>query len=384
MSVAPEGLAMIARAAEGSVRDSLSLLDQALLQGEIDETVGAETVRDMLGLADRGLVIALFSHSVGGDLAQALGLYRELYQLGADPILIMNDLIEAIHAASLARILGPSATQLPEDQAMRLTSLGSQLGPASLSRLFSLALKLLDEVRRTPDPNMGMEMAIIRLCHAADLPGPEEVIKSLLEHTPLVTINSMQGVISNHEPSQTTNQLRTTSSAQLSIQPMALTNSHPELITGQDTSLNNASDQAFELGLDNGLEWLAGLLEAHKEIGLLSLVEHHFRPISFKQGAISFATTIGAPDDLGRKLSLFLKECTGQNWFFVLEKSGGGMTIAERRKQDDHNARSQLMKTPLVMALTEAFPGIQISVKPAIKSLNFAPTLSDEDDSPSD
>jgi len=318
MSVAPEGLAMIARAGEGSVRDCLSLLDQALLQGEIDQIIDAETVRDMLGLADRGLIIDLFANCVGGKLDQALGLYRELYQLGADPQLIMNDLIEAIHAASLARILGPSVNQLPEDQALRLTALGSQLGASSLSRLFSLSLKLLDEVKRTPDPHMGMEMAIIRLCHAADLPGPEELLKSLWEPSPTtpLTINPSQA---SDAPQAMTQSLSQGSNRKIAVQPI--------MDTGLDRmiDLDQLSKSNLEPSLvskvEIGFEWLVGLLVEHKEIGLLSLVEHFFRPISFKQGAISFATAAGAPDDLGRKLSLFLKECTDQNWFFVLEKT---------------------------------------------------------------
>ncbi len=177
--VEPEGLALIARAAEGSVRDGQSLLDQAIVQAERGETVSTAVVRDMLGLADRSQTIALFEHLMGGKAREAIEAFRTLYGFGADPVQVMLDLLEHAHAASVARMLGPEALGLPSEQAARLTAVGAQASPAILSRLWQMLLKAHEEVRTAPQPVAAAEMALIRLCYAADLPSPEDALKAL-------------------------------------------------------------------------------------------------------------------------------------------------------------------------------------------------------------
>ncbi|PZO00272.1 MAG: DNA polymerase III subunit gamma/tau, partial [Alphaproteobacteria bacterium] len=185
MSVEADALALIARAAEGSVRDGLSLLDQALVQGERGQPVRTEVVRDMLGLADRSQTIALFESIMAGRTPEALESFRTLYGYGADPIQITNDLLEHCHAASVAKMLGPDATRLPGDQARALAALGAAISAGTLSRTWSMLLKALDEVRRAPNPADAVEMAIVRLAYAADLPGPEEALKKLQGGEPM-------------------------------------------------------------------------------------------------------------------------------------------------------------------------------------------------------
>ncbi|MBJ7485235.1 DNA polymerase III subunit gamma/tau, partial [Brevundimonas sp.] len=163
MKVEDDALALIARAAEGSVRDGLSLLDQALVQGERGETVKTEVVRDMLGLADRSQTIALFEQIMAGRTPEALESFRTLYGYGADPVQITNDLLEHCHAASVAKMLGPDATRLPADQARTLAALGAAISAGTLSRTWQMLLKALDEVRRAPSPADAVEMAIVRL-----------------------------------------------------------------------------------------------------------------------------------------------------------------------------------------------------------------------------
>jgi DNA polymerase-3 subunit gamma/tau len=177
--VEEDGLALIARAAEGSVRDGLSLLDQAIVQGERGSTVTAAVVRDMLGLADRGQTIALFENVMSGKPGESLKGFRALWGFGADPAVVMLDLLDHCHSASVAKALGPDALQMPKEQAARLTAIGAQTSAGSLSRLWQMLLKAHEEVRRAPDAMAAAEMALIRLCYAADLPGPEEALKAL-------------------------------------------------------------------------------------------------------------------------------------------------------------------------------------------------------------
>jgi len=185
MKIEQDALALIARAAEGSVRDGLSLLDQALVQGEKGETVPTAVVRDMLGLADRSQTIALFEAIMAGRTPEALELFRTLYGYGADPVQVTNDLLEHCHAASVAKMLGPQATRLPNDQAQKLTALGAVISAGTLARVWQMLLKALDEVRRAPNPADAVEMAIVRLAYAADLPGPEEALKALRDGEPM-------------------------------------------------------------------------------------------------------------------------------------------------------------------------------------------------------
>jgi DNA polymerase-3 subunit gamma/tau len=185
MKIEQDALALIARAAEGSVRDGLSLLDQALVQGDRGETVKTEVVRDMLGLADRSQTIALFESIMAGRTPEALELFRTLYGYGADPVQVTNDLLEHCHAASVAKMLGPQATRLPNDQAQKLTALGAVISAGTLARVWQMLLRALDEVRRAPNPADAVEMAIVRLAYAADLPGPEEALKALRDGEPM-------------------------------------------------------------------------------------------------------------------------------------------------------------------------------------------------------
>jgi DNA polymerase-3 subunit gamma/tau len=174
-----EALTLIARAAEGSVRDAQSLLDQAIVQADEGQAVTAAVVRDMLGLADRAQTIELFEKTVRGETGPAIEAFRALHGFGADPVTVMLDLLEHCHGASVAKALGPEALTLPKDQAARLAALGAALSAGALSRLWQMLLKAHDEVRRAPDASAAVEMALIRLAYAADLPGPEEALRAL-------------------------------------------------------------------------------------------------------------------------------------------------------------------------------------------------------------
>nr|MDQ2861472.1 DNA polymerase III subunit gamma/tau [Pseudomonadota bacterium] len=174
-----EALTLIARAAEGSVRDAQSLLDQAMVQAREGQSVSAAMVRDMLGLADRAQTIDLFEKAVRGEAGPAIEAFRALYGFGADPTTVMFDLLEHCHGASVAKTLGPDVLILPKDQAAHLAALGAALSAGTLARLWQMLLKAHDEVRRAPDPAAAVEMTLIRLAYAADLPGPEEALKAL-------------------------------------------------------------------------------------------------------------------------------------------------------------------------------------------------------------
>ncbi|WP_420472424.1 DNA polymerase III subunit gamma/tau [Brevundimonas sp. FT23042] len=328
MKIEQEGLALIARAAEGSVRDGLSLLDQALVQGERGETVKAETVRDMLGLADRTQTIALFEAIMAGRTPEALELFRTLYGYGADPVQVTNDLLEHCHAASVAKMLGPNATRLPNDQAQKLTALGAVISAGTLSRTWQMLLKALDEVRRAPNPADAVEMAIVRLAYAADLPGPEEALKALRDGEPVGGGPGAGQRISGGGGA----------SAQLAVRPMVA----PAL----------PDPQSFEQ--------VVALIGEKREVGLQMDVQRFVKPVSFKPGAITYESAPGAPIDLARRLSGRLKEWTGRTWLIAANGQGGGETIIELDKRKRAQERAEVEADPFVQAIMEAFPGAKI------------------------
>jgi DNA polymerase-3 subunit gamma/tau len=353
MKIEQDALALIARAAEGSVRDGLSLLDQALVQGDKGETVKTEVVRDMLGLADRSQTIALFESIMAGRTPEALELFRTLYGYGADPVQVTNDLLEHCHAASVAKMLGPQATRLPNDQAQKLTALGAVISAGTLARVWQMLLRALDEVRRAPNPADAVEMAIVRLAYAADLPGPEEALKALRDGEPLPG-----GGAAPRGPSGGGGGggAQAAMGAQLAARPVAA----PTL----------PDPQSFEQ--------VVALIGEKREVGLQMDVQRFVRPVAFKPGAITYESLDGAPMDLARKLASRLKDWTGRTWLIAANGQGGGETMIEIDRRKRGEERAQIEADPFVVAVMEAFPGAVIG---EIKSLAPAvelPTIPDE------
>ncbi|MCA0368749.1 MAG: DNA polymerase III subunit gamma/tau [Proteobacteria bacterium] len=340
MKIEGDALALISRAAEGSVRDGLSLLDQALVQAERGQMVKTETVRDMLGLADRTQTIALFESIMAGRTPEALESFRTLYGFGADPVQVTNDLLEHCHAASVAKMLGPNATRLPNDQAQKLTALGAAIPAATLSRTWQMLLKALDEVRRAPNPADAVEMAIVRLAYAADLPGPEEALKRLQSGEPIGGGGGPRGGGAGMGGGG--------ASAQLAARPVMA----PAL----------PDPQTFEQ--------VVALIGQKREVGLQMDVERFVKPVSFKPGAIVYESVEGAPVDLARRLSGRLKEWTGRTWLIAANGQGGGETLIEQQKKARAAEREQVEADPFVKAVLLAFPGAKLG---EIKTL--APTV---------
>jgi DNA polymerase-3 subunit gamma/tau len=349
-----EGLAMIARAAEGSVRDSLSLLDQAIVQAERGETVGPEIVRDMLGLADRGQTIAVFEHVMGGRAAAALLAFRQLYQFGADPAQVVNDLLEHAHAASVAKTLGSDALGLPKDQAARLTAIGSTASAGALSRVWQMVLKAYDEVRRAPDPAAAVEMFLIRFCYAANLPGPEEALKALQSGevpagraAPALPSGGGGGGGGGSGGGA----LRAVASSPApQYAPHGAVQSAPGL-----KPVARGVARVVLQSFDDVLQ----LIAEKRDVTLKMDVERYVRLVDFKQGVIAFEPAPGAPPNLSQRLSGKLKEWTGQPWMMDIQ-SGGQETGFERDNRHVAEQRAQVEADPFVLSVLEAFPGAQI------------------------
>jgi DNA polymerase-3 subunit gamma/tau len=326
-----EALAMISRAAEGSVRDGLSLLDQAIVQTEPGQTVSAAVVRDMMGLADRAQTIGLFEHLMKGEVAQALDAFRALYGFGADPVQVMLDMLEHCHGASVAKALGPEALVLPKDQSSRLAAIGAIASAGTLSRVWQMLLKAHDETRRAPDPFAAVEMAIIRLAYAADLPGPEEALKALQNGEPVGGGPALPAPSGGGGGS---------SAARMMAQPLA----QQQQVVAQPQSFDD----------------VVAMIGARRDSSLLYDVKRYVRPVSFRAGAITFEPVPGAPTNLAGRLVARLKEWTGQPWLVAAEGGGGAESAYEREQRQRLEARREVEADPFVRAVMEAFPGAEI------------------------
>jgi len=333
--VEEDGLALIARAAEGSVRDGLSLLDQAIVQGERGSTVTAAVVRDMLGLADRGQTIALFENVMSGKPGESLKGFRALWGFGADPAVVMLDLLDHCHASSVAKALGPDALSMPKEQAARLTAIGAQTSAGTLSRLWQMLLKAHDEVRRAPDAMAAAEMALIRLCYAADLPGPEEALKALRDGQPVGGPGGGGGGSIGGGGGGGGGAVN----AQARVMAAPSAPAAPVLASFED---------------------VVKLIAEKRDIGLRLDVEQYVRPISFRPGAITFEPAPGAPGNLAGRLVRALKEWTGQPWLVAAEGGGGAESLFERQKREEREELASIKADPFVASVLSAFPGAEI------------------------
>lgn len=351
--ISREGLAMMARSAEGSVRDGLSLLDQAIVQAEGDNEVSGEQIRSMLGLADRGRVLDLFSLAAIGDAKGALNEVRSQYNDGADPAVIIRDLLDTCHEVSRAKILGDACGfDAAPDHVARLHALAEKLSMGQITRLWQMLLKSHDDVRNAPDPLAAAEMALLRMAVAAELP-PPELAAQLLEG------------------------LKNVPDAPRSISaPSFGSSSGPSSGSGAPASNGQASQQAAQpliqpapapqgephLHLKDLEEMIAGMPRAATE--LKYDVRQYVHPVLFEMGKVIFQPSANAPASLAPRLSAYLQETTGIAWKVLVDPDASGApTLMEQeraaRKQRDAYEHAH----PLVVKAKELFPGVEIEFR---------------------
>jgi DNA polymerase-3 subunit gamma/tau len=341
--LAPEALGLIVRAAEGSVRDALSLMDQAIAHGGGETS--AEQVRAMLGLADRGRVLDLFERVMDGDAKGALAELGAQYAAGADPTAVLRDLAEVTHWVSMVRIT-PEAADDPTvgpDERARGLDLAGRLGMRALTRMWQMLLKALEEVATAPNAIMAAEMAIIRLTHVAELPTPEELVRRLgggAEPPAAGPGGGGGGGVRG-------NVARAGAAPAAAPRPVAPA---PEA----------AAPETAALARYARFEDVAALVRARRDVSLLVEIENGVRLVKYAPGRIEFEPAPEAAPDLAARIAQRLQAWTGARWGVAVVGTGGAPTISETRaaKQGDLHARA--LTTPLVQAVLAAFPGAEI------------------------
>ncbi|WP_404400018.1 DNA polymerase III subunit gamma/tau [Pelagibacterium halotolerans] len=333
----PEALAMMVRAGEGSARDCLSLVDQAIAHG--DGRITAEAVRMMLGLADRAQTIDLFENVMRGDVAAALDGLRNLYDSGADPSTIIADLAEFTHLVTRIKIV-PSAADDPvltPDEKTRGADLANRLGLRILTRTWQILSGGLNEIAQSGNGLQAAEMVLIRLIYAADLPSPDELIEKL-------TGQPQETAAAPSAPAPTGGGFSARATAPM---PRPQPQNEPRAQAAQP--------------MPQSYTELVALAGEKRDILLKHALESDMKPVSFEAGRIEVALTPTANPSIVSVLSARLKDWTGRPWLVTVStKEIDTPTLREVREADQRNARDEALEDPMVKAVMETFPGARL------------------------
>ena len=339
VKISEAAISIIVRASEGSVRDAMSMMDQAIAHGA--EETSVEQVREMIGLADRSRILDLFSLIMEGNALSALNELSAQYAAGADPIVILKDLAEVTHWISVVKI-SPNTSEDPTvttDERDRGLKFSNQLSMRSLTRMWQMLLKVLEEISFAPNSMMAAEMAIIRLTHVSELPSPDELIRKLEKNSyPEVQIGDVK--------KKSGNKSTVTSSIVSSGSGVAIAKVK-EIIEDPLQQFKTFED-------------VVSLIRFNRDMKLLVETENYLRLVRYQPGRIEFQLTQEASIDIPSRLAKKLKSWTGENWGITIVNEGGGATIGEKRDASKQNLHLKVMKHPMVKSVLENFPGSNI------------------------
>jgi len=362
----PEALALIARAAEGSVRDSLSLFDQAIAHaggaGNVTNSAGpvrAEDVRGMLGLADRTRVIDLFEALMRADVARALNELRDQYDTGAEPAMVLGDLAEFTHFVTRLKIVPALADDVSLTEAERTRGRGfaQKLSMRVLARTWQMLLKGIAEVDAAGRPLAAAEMVLVRIAYAADLPTPDEVVRSLSDAAASQRGNGGgAGVAMTATPrGEAPARSQVTSRAEPRGGPRAA------LIAPMTAALDAQPDSeaAPTLAIAR-FEDLIALAAERRDLTMKSALERDVRLVRFEDGKLEIALEPSAAKTLVGDLSKKLSDWTGRRWLVAVSAEGGAPSLRTQAEARKAELKDTVRGDPLVQAVLQRFPGAEI------------------------
>ncbi|WP_413599667.1 DNA polymerase III subunit gamma/tau [Brucella ceti] len=357
-------LAMIARAGEGSARDSLSIFDQAIAHGA--GSVTAEAVRSMLGLADRARIIDLFEMLMRGDVAGALTEFRAQYDVGANPSVVLTDLADFNHLVTRLRFTPDVAedVSLSEDERVRGREFAQTLSIRALSRTWQMLLKGIAEVDTATRPVQAAEMLLIRLAHAADLPTLDEAIHGLDNGSvsaprpqPSATPRPNGGSAPQaHGAADAVGSSALAPAAGGPATAMRIVETPPIQVSAPKPS-EAAPQPSVPI---NSLQDIVALADKYRDMQFKILVKNCVRPASIAPGRLEIGLTDDAPKSLPSDIAQHLLNWTGIRWVVTVARDVAGQTIAEAEAERRDNLVTDARADPDVAAILAAFPGAKI------------------------
>ncbi len=364
---------MIARAAEGSARDGLSLLDQAIAHGS--GRVEADAVRGMLGLADRARIVDLFQHIIKGDVASALSEFNAQYEAGASPVVVLNDLADFTHLVTRMKYV-PDAVEDPslsEVERVRGAEFAESVAVSTLSRIWQMLLKGIPEAENASRPAGAAEMVLIRLSHAANLPAPEDAARRLEE------LSNGAGAMPNGGPAggggngngggaraygttQAVASAQTSPQMQSAPQPTAMLRAVPD---SRPQDMQVAAPRTEERPEPKvpvtSVQDIADLAQKNRDPVMRAKVRNFVRLVKIEPGRLDMRLGEGAPGSLPGELGVKLKEWTGIHWIVSLSKDEGEPTLVEAEGNARNARLVDARQDPDVAAILAQFPGAKIT-----------------------
>ena len=353
VEIEPEALGIIARAAEGSVRDSLSLLDQAIAHAA--GAVRADDVRQMLGLADRTRVIDLFESLVRGDIAGAIREFREQYDTGADPIVVLSDLAEFVNFVTRVKIVPATADNVAfsETERVRARDFAAKLSMRVLSRMWQMLLKGISEAQGATRPAAAAEMVLVRIAYVADMPTPDEAIRMIEQNggsAPVVAVTSpSRSVPAPTASASVSPQLRVPPAPRGSIEA----NARPQMAA----PVTDAQAAARRI---SSFPEIVALAAEKRDLLIKSALEAEVRLVRIEDGRLEVALERNASRTLVNDLSRKLEQWTGKRWTVIVSNEAGQPTLREQNLVEKNQRERAAESDPRVKEVLARFPGTKV------------------------
>ena len=370
----------LARAAEGSVRDGLSLLDQAAALTA--DQISDDAVASMLGQAGRGQSLDMVTMALAGDAAGAMESLSQAVGRGAEPLMVINDMLDLLHMATRLAA-GGHVDDAPEGERDQLTAMAENAGIAKLGRAWQITLKGHGEVSSSPNPHAAADMVLIRLAHVAPMPTPADLVKKLEQIPP----NAISGGVSSGTPRQELTGRPAPSSTPLAEAssdpdpepepaPASIVEPAPDPVS--PAPLASLSNEQAPLSMPNDLNELVALFEYQGELILANQIRLNLKIVRFDEGVIEYDQSSQIAENIMTDITRLLHQWTAVKWVITPTESMGGRTLDER-EQDQKQAEIAAISThPLVAATLEQFNGAIVTSITPIDSLEPAPIETDD------
>jgi DNA polymerase-3 subunit gamma/tau len=349
----PEALGIIARAAEGSVRDSLSLFDQAIAHAA--GLVRADAVRQMLGLADRTRVIDLFEQLTRGDIASAFKEFREQYDTGADPIVVLSDLAEFVNFVTRVKIVPATADNVAfgETERLRARDFAAKLSMRVLSRMWQMLLKGITEVQAATRPAAAAEMVLVRIAYVADMPTPDEAIRMLEQNGG--TSPAIGSAAPRSAPAATSSSIQS-QQPRASSAPRTSADASPRPQMTEPTADAQAAP-ALKL---NSFAELVALAAEKRDLMTKAALEADIRLVRIEDGRLEVALERSAARTLINDLSRKLEQWTGRRWTVIVSNEAGQPTLRSQAQLKQSERERSAESDPRVKEVLARFPGAKV------------------------
>ena len=356
----PEALGLIARAAEGSVRDSLSLLDQAIAHAA--GTIRAEDVRQMLGLADRSRVIDLFASLASGDIGAAFKEFRDQYDTGADPVVVLSDLAEFVNFVTRVKVVPATADNLAlgETERTRGRDFAAKLSMRVLSRMWQMLLKGIAEVQSATRPQAAAEMVLVRIAYVADLPTPDEAIRMIDQGGGASPALGGNGG-GNGVPRGTSAMLSSGGDDGSQLRAVASTRAGGESAMRPQMSVPApAPVEATPARRLNTFAELVALAGEKRDLQIKAALEADVRLVRIEDGKLEVSLERSAARSMINDLSRKLEQWTGRRWTVIVSNEAGEPTLRAQAQAAKEKLTDGVHADPRVQAVMSRFPGAQV------------------------